>query len=118
GLLYGRWLAAQSEQQLPPLVQPWLSQRVRSGARPHRLATDGAWRLPLDRLLRHDRSGDRRDLAIDHRGAAGRPEALSGAGIPLPHDGQEHGVARARARSGLLATAQAGPRPVRADADP
>ena len=48
----------------------------------------------------------------------GRPRQLPGSRLPIPHDGQEHGVARARARSGLLATAQARPRPVRADADP
>ena len=54
--------------QMNPNSQFYLSfnmgypERLRQGARTHRRAPDGAWRLLVARLLRHDRRPDRRDL--------------------------------------------------------
>ena len=62
---------------LLPLLQHRLSQRLRPGAGPHRLAADGAWRLLLARLLRHDRRTDRRNLFAGARILLRRPDARS-----------------------------------------
>ncbi len=45
----------ESQQQIPSFVQSRVSQRLRSRTWSHRLAADGARRLPLHRLLRDDR---------------------------------------------------------------
>ena len=65
--------AAQSEQPLAPLLQSRLSQRIRPGARAHRLLHHDPWRLPVDRLLRHDQSRHRR--AVADRDGGARSEA-------------------------------------------
>ena len=44
------------------VVQHGLPERLRPLARPHRRAPDGAWRLLVARLLRHDRRADLRNL--------------------------------------------------------
>ena len=44
------------------LLQHRLSQCLRPRARTHRLGADGAWRLLVARLLRHDRRADRGNL--------------------------------------------------------
>ena len=59
----------------------------------HRLVHHGAWRLQLDRLLRHDGPGRGRDLAPRHGRPGQGPAALPGAGFSVPDDGREHGPA-------------------------
>ena len=60
----------------------------RTGAEHH-----GAWRLHLGRLLRHDRCRGRGDLHPRARGAAGRTAVVPDPGLPVPHDGRQHGRA-------------------------
>ena len=52
-------------------------ERLRQGARPHRLAADGAWRLLVARLLRDDRRADRGNLFARPRILLRRPEVRS-----------------------------------------
>ena len=49
----------------------------RQGARTHRLAADGAWRLLVARLLRHDRRTDRGNLFAGPRILLRRPASRS-----------------------------------------
>ena len=58
-------------------VQYRLSQRLRPRAGTYRLGTDGAWRLLLARLLRHDRRADRGNLCAGPGILLRRPEARS-----------------------------------------
>src|SRR5258708_34562595 len=73
------------------LVQYRLSQRVRSRAWAQRLAADGARRLLLARLLRHDRRADRRNLFAGARILLRRPARVPAAGLSVQDDASEHG---------------------------
>ena len=97
GLLHRRSEGAQSEQPLAPLVQPGLPQRVRPCPQAHRKLSDGAWRLLVHRLLRHDGSSRRRDLARRDRCAQGRPAEISRPRVSVSHDGCEPVVAQPHA---------------------
>ena len=98
------------------LVQHRLSQRLRPGARPHRLAADGAWRLLVARLLRDDRRADRGNLFARPRILLRRPARVPVAGLSVQDDAGEHGEASQQPEHAVLEDDQGRLRSFRGDA--
>src|SRR5262249_33289109 len=73
------------------LLQHRLPERVRQGARPHRFAADGAWRLLVARLLRDYRRADRGNLLVGARILLRRPEAVPAEGLSVQDERGKHG---------------------------
>ena len=105
----------ESELELLSFLQPWLSQRLRQSERAHRRVPDGARRLLLGRLLRHDRRADGRNLRARPRIVLRRPEIVPSAGLSVPHDAAQPRQASQQPAHGVLADDQARQRPLRSD---
>ena len=82
--------------------------------RAHGLLHLRAWRLHVDRLLRHDQSRHGRDLCAERARPARGPGPHRGARVPVPHDRSQPGGARRQPMACVLAEPQAGLRCLRA----
>ena len=114
GPLLGGPRAALREGPAAALVRHRLSQRLRSGLRPHRLLHLRARRLLVDRLLCHDQSRHGRDLRAERAGPARGPGPHRRARVPLPHDRSQPGGACGEPVACVLAEPQGGLRRLRA----
>ena len=99
GLLHHHARADESEFQLLSRLQHRFSEHLRPRLGPHRLRADGAWRLLVARLLRHDRRADPGDLRAGARVVLRRTEGIPVPGLSVPHDRAEHGASTATIRT-------------------